>query len=654
MAANSTEQPRPCPAGGGELTPAGLPSPAALRAAPAATGVSGFSDAGGAGSFAGVSQALLIEAAKRRLIINPLIAGEIKGRAAMEQHARAHGTTAATLYRWCAAWKRGGDAALVDKARLDKGQARVLISAPWEAFMRGAGVPREQMLAIADELVRVVRGLWAQQGKSSWHQVAILAEPVLVRLTCAAAGCDEAVAQRCSRLMRRFVEGERRFGLVAIKDRDGKAFYDRTPSIKRSRAHLMPGDCVFGDVSPADIPVLRPDGTVAWARLIAWMDAATNMMHITGHLANKGGGVRREHVALSFAAMCAQAPWGMPKRLYLDNGSEYKWQEMLDAWAQMTRLTQGVFAGVWEPNAAREQYGVVTRSVPFKPRAKLIEGAFGNLLNIMGWHPSFAGSDRMRKKVATLGQGLKPVPVADLKGFLGQAVACFHSIEQEGHLQGQSPAQRMAEFLAQGFVPTQANAEALAFAFAETHECRVRMGRVQVGGMEYQAKELVAWDGERLTVRWPRHAPDAAWCFKGQQLVAMATPTPVFAWGDQAGARHAARIASEAREVVEVMRGQVAWLDPRDLMGEVARLARVDLVVDEAARRARRIELTPEAQAITEARKAQLLAALDKCQPVDRELIANRHALVDEEADAFRIWLDGGDDDAINKERTAA
>lgn len=221
-------------------------------------------------------------------------------------------------------------------------------------------------------------------------------------------------------------------------------------------------------------------------------------------------------------------------------------------------------------------------------------------------------------------------------------------------MQGQSPAQRMAEFLAQGFVPTQANAEALAFAFAETHECRVRMGRVQVGGMEYQAKELVAWDGERLTVRWPRHAPDAAWCFKGQQLVAMATPTPVFAWGDQAGARHAARIASEAREVVEVMRGQVAWLDPRDLMGEVARLARVDLVVDEAARRARRIELTPEAQAITEARKAQLLAALDKCQPVDRELIANRHALVDEEADAFRIWLDGGDDDAINKERTAA
>ena len=49
-----------------------------------------------------------------------------------------------------------------------------------------------------------------------------------------------------------------------------------------------------------------------------------------------------------------------------------------------------------------------------------------------------------------------------------------------------------------------------------------------------------------------------------------------------------------------------------------------------------------------------MLAALDKCQPVDRELIANRHALVDEEADAFRMWLDGGDDDAINKERTAA
>ena len=90
--------------------------------------------------------------------------------------------------------------------------------------------------------------------------------------------------------------------MVATASRDGKGHYDHhQTSITRSRAMLRPGDIVFGDVSPSDIPVTRPDGTLGWARLIAWQDAATNMLHITGFLSNPGGGVRREHVALAFA-----------------------------------------------------------------------------------------------------------------------------------------------------------------------------------------------------------------------------------------------------------------------------------------------------------------------------------------------------------------
>ncbi len=664
---------------GGQSTPAGLPSPA--DSSPAATGAGGLTGGGGdqasgiSNQGSGISSSLmadtvgsgsmpdllpsrgalpsdgvlfqhggdearLIEAARRKMIIAPILRGEIKGRKAIETHAKAHGETAATLYRWVKRFRNGGDAALADKARADRGQARVMISTEWQAFMTAALVDEARMAQIAADMALVVRGLWAQQGKKGWRQVALLAQPELVRLTVEVTGCAERVAVKVCALPRRFVEGERRFSVIALKDRDAKGFYDRTVAVRRDRSTLKPGDCVFGDVSPVDIPVLRPDGEVAYARLIAWMDAATNFLTLTGHLPGKGAAVRREHVALSFAGMCESAPFGMPKRLYLDNGSEFSWQGMLDAWAELTRLTGGVFGGTWDADMAGEHYGIVTRSIPFRPRAKLIEGVFGNLLNVMGWHPSFIGSDRMRKKVASLGKGVQPIPVEELRDFLARAVAAYNATPQAGHLAGKSPAERMAEFLADGFRPYHAPAEVLAFAFGETLEARCRMGQVRAGGWTYYHQDLVAYDGEKLSVRWARHAPDAAYCFHRGRFVAAALPLPVFAWGDPEGAKYAAKLASEARQVVEVMRGQVSWLDPRDLMGEFARLAGVEQVVDAASRRALRIELTPEAQAMADARRAQLEAALSQALPRNPDLVANRHGVVDEEADAVRRWLE--------------
>ena len=43
------------------------------------------------------------------------------------------------------------------------------------------------------------------------------------------------VASQVCRLTRTFVEAERRFAIVAPKDKDAKGFYDRIPSIERSR-----------------------------------------------------------------------------------------------------------------------------------------------------------------------------------------------------------------------------------------------------------------------------------------------------------------------------------------------------------------------------------------------------------------------------------
>ena len=367
---------------------------------------------------------------------------------------------------------------------------------------------------------------------------------------------------------------------------------------------------VFGDVSPCDIPVERSDGTIGWARLIAWQDCATNMLHMTGFLANKGSSVRREHVALAFAAMCEEAPWGMPKRLYLDNGSEYCWTEMLDAWKELALLSEGSFGGVWDTCALGE-VGRVIRSIPFKPRAKSLEGQFSNLLRFMSWHTSFAGSDRMRKKVASLGKGVEGTTLPDLKKLLGESLAFYHGVPQGGHLDGRSPAEKMDEFLQAGYRRTTINAEALAFAFSDRLDRKVRTAQVEAGGLHYYHPDLHMYDGEKVLVRHARHAPDAAYVFRKGQLLCVATPMPIFDFADPLGSKQAGRLAAEARQAVRVMKGQVAWLDPRDLMGEFAKLAGVSDVIDRAEHGQRVIELTPEAKAISDARKEQMLQTIE-------------------------------------------
>lgn len=607
----------------GEPTQAGLPSPA--NSSPAATVAGGLPPAGGDFFAAGLAAGLAVdenkaetmkrvkEAERRLRIIKPILdwTGAGKSDFVMAQ-AQAHDESKATLYRWIKRYQQGGFPALMDKPRADKHQARVVICSDWETAARGCGILLEKQLEIAQEVTLVVRGLWAQQGQSSARQVALLAYPVLHKLS-VAAGMPEFVADKACKLLgaRRFINGERRFSVVATASRDGKGHYDRhQTSIKRSRAMLKPGDVVFGDVSPSDIPVTRPDGTLGWARLIAWQDAATNMLHITGFLSNPGSSVRREHVALAFAKMCEDAPWGMPRRLYLDNGSEYSWIEMIDAWRDLAVFSAGAFGGAWGDDALGEE-GRVFRSIPFKPRAKSLEGQFSNLLRFFGWHKSFSGSDRMRKKVATLGKGVTATSLDDLKEFIGQSLAFYHGVPQGGHLEGMSPAEKMAEFQNLGYVRTVVNSEALALAFSDRSERKVRAGQVEAGGWHYYHPKLHEFDGETVQVRWPRHAPDAAYVFRKGQLLCVALPAPVFAFADPAGAKHAGRLATEARQAVGVMKGQVAWLDPRDLMGEFAKLARVDRVIDAASRNERRIALSADAQAMVEAKHAAVMALVE-------------------------------------------
>ena len=556
------------------------------------------------------SAAAAAEAERRWRILAPVLDGRTHGRAAIAAHAAAHGVTASTLYRWLAAYRRGGMAALMPSPRRDAGKARVLISAAIDRALAAAGVPPERQAQLAAEIVPIIRGLWAQQGLRSWRQVRELARPVVADKLIAA-GVPEREARRIDRLGRRLIDGERRFALIALAERDAKGFYDRvSTSIRRSRRELRPGEVVFGDVSPADIPVRRPDGAIVYARLIAWRDAATNMMHVTGFVADKGQAVRREHVALAFARMCEEAPWGLPQRLYLDRGAEFSWPQMFSAWRDLARLSGGRFVGAYADDAL-DDVGRVWRSEPFRPRAKLIEGGFAQLLWCLSWHPSFAGSDRLVKKTRALGRPVEPTTLPDLKRMIADAIGYYHALPQDGHLDGRSPAEAMAEWQQRGFAPTHVAPDVLAFAFGETVSRRVVQGCVVCEGVRYYHPELVAWTGEAIPVRWARHAPEYAIALHPRTgtVLCVAAPLPTYDFADPEGARAAARLQAAARKAVSVLKGQVAWLDPRDLMREVAAMGGVSEVIAEGERRRRTITLSPEAAALLEASRAAIAEA---------------------------------------------
>jgi hypothetical protein len=547
------------------------------------------------------------EAARRLRIIEPLLKLPQRfpnRRALAEGIARDNGVSVATLYRWVDAYRKGGLPALADKARADLGQARVLVSAEFERVMTGLGMKREQIIEAAEWLLQLVRGMWAAGGTSPtqiWNEAS-----AKLGLKLLDAGLDEISARAIGyiEVPRRFIDAEKKFRLVATAKRNAKEMYDQhLPQVIRSREGYRPGDVVFGDISPLDIPTLRPDGSIAYVRMIVWMDAATNWLYVTLYLCPAGTGVRQEHVAQSFSSLCEQSPFGMPLRLYLDNGSEYQWEEMLKAWSELAYLT-GNQTHV-ELMSMLPQPGKIVRSIPFRPRAKLIEGAFGNLRHVFGWHPAFQGGNRMAKRCANLGEAVKPVPYEALQSFVAAAMADYHATPQSGQLAGKSPQQALDDALSSGWKPVRVDREVLLLAFSEQEKRSVKAGVIQYAGQEWYADFLVGLH-QKVDVRYPKHDPQCLFVFDQGRFLGVALPQPKFGLLDPAGAKEAGRRRGVLKGVIDNLAGQVQTIEVQDVIGSRGKLMGVQETVAKAQQAALPVTLSDEAKALIAAKHAEI------------------------------------------------
>ena len=265
------------------------------------------------------------------------------------------------------------------------------------------------------------------------------------------------------------------------------------PRVKRDSSLLRPMQLVVGDVHSIDIVVTRPDGTTATPRLIAWYDGATHRIFPTIILLDKGKGITRADVWASFAEMVVNEDspgkgWGLPERLYLDNGSEYNGRKRRFGKGPLGGVIEGFhllssinlsmreFVGeLWREFTAepfdhphadtpdQEQSPAfemldsgVTRSQPYNAPGKLgIEGAFASLEKVLKMLPGHIGGDRMKKK--TPKHGKEPPAwgsAAEFEAAFTHALALWHNKPQAGDLKGKSPNQAYQAAIDEGWQPS--------------------------------------------------------------------------------------------------------------------------------------------------------------------------------------------------------
>lgn len=521
-----------------------------------------------------------------------------------------------TIRAWVKEYESGGYAALSRKGRADAGSRRVTVSRAWDRAAAEAGLDGAARQMVLERLEQAIKEEFKAGG--SWQTVQLNVTPVLCRAsTQAGMTIPAGVAFDLCKVPRNVIERFRPYKAVNIYRRDaGLSAAIQTPRVTRDRSHLAPMEWVAGDVHHIDIAFQRADGSLCTIKAIAWLDLATNRLFVTPVLLEKGAGVRREHVLRSFADMCADPSWGVPSRLYLDNGSEYA---LLDELTRDLLKLKELAGRAVDVRALEDLEPGVQKAKPYNPQAKVIETTFAILeKKVLPQLPGHMGGNRMKKK--TENQGKAPVPYdGDFESFahdLRLSLDYYHRAPQHGHLNGKSPNDRFAHWISHGWQSVTLDRQQLEIAFSKIVTRKVHAGGVfSIDGRKYRDDALLSLGGTgRITVRVPLIGRgDVVYAFDDEdKLLCAALRAPVFAFGDPAGAKEQQRQARELRHQMAAMGG--VRRDGRDAMRDVvamtpepavasAGLISINEDFQEAARNAGALPIGPSADADHEQRR---------------------------------------------------
>lgn len=455
-----------------------------------------------------------------------------------------------TVLRRVQRYLESGISGLGRQKPANAGKRRVVVSKVFDQAFRAAGGTEDQLAAQSAAITQDLRGLWASRAEASgWADIQRMAEFLLLE-RCAGLGLT--IPKAAGRFGRARIESEAAYRAVNIMRNDRKRFSDTKPFIARDWTGFEPLQMVVGDVKPLDVVITRPDGSLVYPKMVAFMDAGTGRVFHRLYMLAKGEGVRQEHIADTFIAMCSDPAWGFPKSLYLDNGSEFAGLEKIRGALELINL----------PGARPIIYARA-----YHASSKPVEALFARLDRyVFAAMPGHVGGNRMAKKIQTVGRPPKPFPGPweEFEATVSDLTKLYNDRPMGGQWGGRSPFTLLREWIDKGWRPVTVNPLEIDAAFCSRDTRIVDRGIVKIGGQRLTHPSLYALPARtrvQIAMPWRRgarplfQAPGLDWAYLD---VDFAMPADWKEGAEEASRRQRAQVraitaAAKAAPVIDPM-----------------------------------------------------------------------------------------------------
>ncbi len=463
---------------------------------------------------------------------------------------------ARTLHSWIADYERTGTiAGLRRTKRIDAGDRRFVLSRAWDS-----AVPFDEVtkLRIFTDTLNMVRGYIAEGLARS--KIKVLAGEYLVNTTRAHGyrpNDPDALAHVC-RIPDRLIQENRKYKRVYDLKYNAKRAHDTKPRIRRTIGDLEPMECVVLDVHKINVLVPRSDGKAVTPYLLGFIDAATRRCWCELILVEGRGAVRNTDQIAAFMAMAMHPAFGLPKTIYVDNGSEYLFADFLDAAMKL---------GVGVEQVGRKRKSNVVRAKAYNAAAKVIEAWFGHLEQQFLKHlPGWIDDDRMNAQSPTLGKQIKPFE-GGFDGFRSAFFGLLKSYEhfpQQGEFKGKSPSQMLKAHVDNGWQAIIIDPKDFLTAFTKPRTVAVRQGTFRFDNRHWTCDELLRSADPQAVA----HIPQFGLQFNELRVddcqgnpIGFASADRVYEYLDPRGARESARRSHVWRTALNAMRKGIPQID---------------------------------------------------------------------------------------------
>lgn len=445
-----------------------------------------------------------------------------------------------TLQRWVEKHEEGDLSSLGHARPSNAGERRVWVSRVFDKAYRQRGYEEAGLREWGARRDQLIKDVWASPAqRAGWKRVRLEVKTFLQRES-AAAGVD--LPANAFALSQRAIVEVSHYREVDIYAHDRKTWDDRKPRIRRDRSMWKPMEEVVLDVHHIDVVLTRPDGREMYPKMVAFLDSGTSRMFLHFVFPPKGEAVRQEHVLTAFLAMVEHPDWGLPQRIYMDNGSENL--RLIEVGALLDMVNQ---AGL----------KTIVKARPYSGASKPIESKFALMIqHVFSQMEGYVGSDRTNKKSERLGRKTRPYH-GSYEEFAEEVRSRLLDLEDQligsGVLAGRSPRQVFEDHVRAGtFKRITVDPLALDSTFATITTAKVDRGMLRIRGGVYRHPDLPTGRVVTIALSFRRGAAPLA-KVPGGDWVYLQEDMPFAPWADD-GAIEAKRIQSRARKSVGDLR----------------------------------------------------------------------------------------------------